>query len=136
MTQNRLVRWKLTLVLSALGAAGGALAAVVLTYAGNRLAGAPWLPTVDVYIWNARIFAVIGAVASPALAWGLLRSVPLWRAVAEPAAAALAGTVLSVALAPSLFALITPAAVIGALWRLRIRYASASAPSGQRTITA
>lgn len=136
MTENRLVRWKLTLVLSALGAVGGALAAVVLTYAGNRIAGAPWLPTVDVYIWNARIFAVIGAVASPALAWGMLRSVPLWRAVAEPAAAALAGTVLSIAVAPSLFALITPAAVIGALWRLGIRYSPASEPSGRRTIAA
>lgn len=136
MSENKLVRWKLTLVLGALGALGGALAAVVLTYAGNRIAGAPWLPTADVYIWNARIFAVIGAVVSPALAWGMLRSVPLWRAVAEPAAAALAGTVLSIAIAPSLFALITPAAVIGALWRLRNKYSSASAPVVQRTLGA
>lgn len=136
MTDNRLVRWKLTLVLSALGAVGGALAAVVLTYAGNRIAGAPWLPGLDVYVWNARIFAVIGAVASPALAWGMLRSVPLWRAVAEPAAAALAGTVLSIAVAPSLFAVITPAAVLGALWRLRTRYSSTSEPSVQRTLAA
>ena len=136
MSNNMLVRWKLTLALSALGALGGALAAVVLTYAGNRIAGAPWLPGLDVYIWNARIFAVTGAVASPALAWGVLRTVPLWRAVAEPAAAALAGTVLSMAVAPSLFAVITPAAVIGALWRLRTRYSSASEPSAQRTLTA
>ena len=68
---------KITSTLAGIGAASGALAAVVLTFLGNLISGSPISPGVITYSWNVGVFAVVGAVFGPPLAWSMLRRVPL-----------------------------------------------------------
>jgi hypothetical protein len=114
--------WRVTLFLAAIGAISGAIAAVILTWLGNVLSGAPEAPGTVVYWWNVRIFAVLGAIFSPILAWSLLRRVPLWRAVAEPALGGVVGTVASIVVAPGLFPVLVPLTILAAAWRLNHAY--------------
>jgi hypothetical protein len=97
---------------------GGVIAAVILTILGNILTGAPQPPGRVVYFSNMGVFAVLGAVFSPILAWSMLRRVPLWRAVAEPALGGVLGTVVTFLVAPTLFLVIVPATILAAAWRL------------------
>ncbi len=63
---------------------------VILTRLGKLAAGAP-PATLANYAWNAAVFGVVSAVVSPLITWSELRRVPLWRTIAEPLAAAVAG---------------------------------------------
>ncbi|NOT09444.1 MAG: hypothetical protein HOP28_14735 [Gemmatimonadales bacterium] len=114
--------WKVTLLLAGIGAIAGALAAITLTVFGNILSGASQAPGRAVYWWNMGIFALLGGLFSPILAWSLLRRVPLWRAVAEPALAGVLGTVAAILIAPASFPVAVPAAILGAAWRLHHAY--------------
>ena len=115
-------RLKITSTLAAIGGVCGAVAGMVLTYVGNVISGYPVLPAAEIYAWNAGIIAAIGATLGPPMAWTLLRAVPLWRALAEPAAAAVVASVASMLLAPHLFVMAVPLAVTGAAVRLRWEY--------------
>jgi len=121
-SKRRSRAWLLTLTLSALGALGGAVSAIALTYFANLIIAA-WHPHGLVsYRWNVAALAVTGALFSPVLAWSLLRNVPLWRAVAEPALAAMGATLISFAFASPLFFLLTPGAVLLSAFRLNRAY--------------
>ena len=116
------MRWNrqallVTGVISGLGALGGAVAGVVLPPLISRIVGA-FPPTPEVYVRNITIMAGFGAVFGPVLAWSMMRFVPLWRSVLEPAIAAIAASIVSALVAPSLFAVLVPGAVILAAWRL------------------
>ena len=121
MSELAIRPWKITALIAGLGVIGGAAAAVILTYLGNIISGAPRPAPLSVYIWNIRIFAILGGVFSPVFAWGMLRNAPIWRIVAEPAAAGVLATVGCMLFAPSLFPAIGPAAILTAMVRLSIR---------------
>jgi hypothetical protein len=114
--------WKITAVLAALGVVGGAVAAIVLTYLGRIISGAPQPASLRQYIWNIRIFATVGGVFTPIFAWGMLRNVPIWRIVVEPAIAGIASTVVCMLFVPTLFPVIAPSAMLAAMVRLNSRY--------------
>jgi MFS family permease len=122
-------RLKITSALVGGGAVCGAVAGAALTYLGNVISGYPIPPTVGVYATNAGLFAGLGAILGPPLVWSMLRTVPLWRALAEPAAAALVVGVLTMVLAPSLFVAAVPAAALGAALRLRWAFGNAESAS-------
>jgi hypothetical protein len=105
---------------------GGAVAAVALTFLSNIIAGAPDTPGLVVYRWNIGIFAVMGGVFAPVLAWSMLRRVPLWRTVAEPAVAGVGSTILAALFAPSLFPVIVPAAIFLSAARLNRAFRQAA----------
>ena len=120
------MRWNrqallVTGVISGLGALGGVVAGVVLPPLISRIVGA-FPPTPEVYIRNITIMAGFGAVFGPVLAWSMMRYVPLWRTVLEPAIAAVAASIVSALVAPSWFAVMVPSAVILAAWRLNRGY--------------
>jgi hypothetical protein len=115
-------RLKITGTLTAIGGFCGAGVGVALTYLGNVISGYPISPTLGIYAWNAGVMGAIGAILGPPLAWSLLRSVPLWRTLVEPAAAGLGATVLAMLFAPPLFPLVVPVAVTCAALRLRWEY--------------
>lgn len=117
-----LTRLKITSLLAGIGAACGAGAGLVLTYLGNVISGFPIPPSAGIYASNAGIMAAIGGVLGPPLAWSLLRAVPLWRALAEPAAAAVLASVGTMLFAPSMFVVAVPVAVTAAALRLRWEY--------------
>ncbi len=110
--------WRVTLFLAGIGAICGAVAAVFLTFLGNLISGSPSPPGLAVYAWNAQVFALFFAVISPVLAWTMLRRVPLWRAVAEPALGGIVGTVAAGLISPALFPIIAPASILAAALRL------------------
>lgn len=105
-------RLRITGILAGMGGLFGAAGGAVLTFLGNLISGYPVAPGLEVYLNNAGILGAIGAVSGPTVAWSLLRRVPLWRALAEPAAVALVAGIGSMLLAPSLF---LPAVVVGGL---------------------
>ena len=118
-------RAKITGTLAVIGATAGISAGVALTYLGNIISGYPITPSLETYIWNSSIFGIIGALIGPPLVWESMRSVPLWRAVLEPAAAALGGGVLATLLgAEGLFIPLVLAGGLGAVWRLKHRFPS------------
>lgn len=124
-----LTRLKITSLLAGLGAASGAGAGVILTYLGNVISGYPIPPDAGIYVSNAGIMATIGGVLGPPLAWSLLRNVPLWRALAEPAGAAVLASVGTILIAPSLFVPAVPVAVTAAALRLRWEYRGEDSPA-------
>jgi hypothetical protein len=77
---------------------------------------------VVVYRWNIGVFATLGMVFGPMLAWTMLRSVPLWPTMAEPALAGLAGTLIAFVFAPVLFPVLAPVAILLSAWRLERVY--------------
>jgi MFS family permease len=117
------IRLKITSALAGIGAGGGATAGLVLTYLGNVISGYPITPGIGVYAWNMGIMAGLGAVFGPPLAWTILRRVPLWRTLTEPALAGIAGSVLAMLLAPPLFPILVPGAILGSAIRLKYAYA-------------
>ena len=119
-------RFKITSTLAGIGAASGAVAAVVLTFLGNIISGYPLKPGVITYSWNVGVFAVFGAVFGPPLAWSMLRRVPLWRSLTEPAVAGVIGSVVAMVAAPALFPVIVPAAIVVSAWRLNRAYRDGS----------
>ena len=119
-------RLQVSAVLAAFGAVAGAVAAVTLSYLGTKVAQA-FEPNGRVYYqWAAGQFAIIGAIGTPLLAWSLMRRVPLWRAVGEPALGGILGTLVSLATIPFLHVMILqPILVLGGILgaALRLRWA-------------
>lgn len=115
-------RLKITATLAVIGGVSGGVAGTILTYLGNVISGYSVSPTLGIYTWNAGIIGALGATLGPPLAWSMLRAVPLWRALVEPAAAALVGSVLAMIFSPSLFVAAVPLAAFAAALRLRWEY--------------
>jgi hypothetical protein len=122
MSRIVLRAWKISALLAGLGVVGGAAAGIILTFLGNIISGAPQAPSFSVYVWNIRIFAILGGVFSPVFAWGILRNVPFWRIIAEPAAAGVLSTVACMLLAPVLFPVVVPVTILGSMAWLSSRY--------------
>lgn len=115
--------WRVNLLLIVLGAIGGAVAAIPLTYLGKWIAGAPDPATVANYLWNMGAFAVMGGLFSPTLTWSAMRRVPLWRAVVEPAIGGVVGSILGFLSGSGAAFLLLAASGIGvAAWRLNYAY--------------
>lgn len=125
---GRFVRLKITGALAGLGALGGAFSGVVLTYLGNVISGYPITPGLDIYAWNAGIMAGLGAAFGPPLAWTLLRRVPLWRTLSEPALAGILASVAAMVLAPPLFPILVPGAIFASAGRLAYVYRDQEEP--------
>lgn len=125
---------RIYLLLMALGAVGGALASIPLTWLGKVITEAPDPATLANYVWNMRAFAIMGALFSPVLTWSSMRRVPLWRTIIEPAIGGLVGAVLGFFSGSVGLFLILSAGGIGlAAWRLNRSYRVASPllqPSG------
>ena len=115
-------RTAVTALLAGLGAIGGAAAAVAMNFASSLLAGEPGTAGYVLYHFNVLAVATLGAIVAPVVAWSLLRETPIWRAVVEPSAAALAAGALSMVIAPSAYLWAIPAAAGLASWRLNLRY--------------
>ena len=132
-----LVRLKITSALAGLGAMGGAVSGLVLTYLGNVISGYPITPSLGVYAWNAGIMAGLGAVFGPPLVWTMLRRVPLWRTFAEPALAGIVGSGVAMFLPPPLFPIIVPGAIFASAGCLAYVYRDpVPAPSGEERASA
>ena len=102
---------------------------IALTYLGNVISGYPIPPSVGIYAWNASIMAGIGATLGPPMAWSLLRAVPLWRTLLEPAVAAVVASALTMRFAPGFFVAAVPLSVTAAALRLRWAYRDADRKS-------
>jgi len=94
--------------------------------------GFRWLPDAGVLLVPALFGAALGAVAAPALAWGLLRHVALGRALAHTALGTLLGGGLGWALArnpwlPGLRAVIVGGLVGFVLAGVRLRFTAGPA---------
>jgi hypothetical protein len=104
------------------GAVAGALFGVVLTPLGKIVTAAP-PATLANYAWNAAVFGALAAIVSPLITWTELRRAPLWRTVAEPLVAAVAGGGLAVMLGVPLLILVLPPLGLGlGFANLRRRY--------------
>lgn len=115
-------RRMLQLSLVVAGAASGAVFGVILTRLGKIAAGAP-PATLDNYLWNAAVFGVMAGVLSPLITWSTLRRAPLWRTVAEPLVAAVAGGCAAVIVGvPALILLLPPVGLALGLANLKRRY--------------
>lgn len=114
--------FRINLLLAVLGGVVGALAAIPLTWVGKVLSGAPPADLAN-YLWNMRVFGIMGALFGPMLAWSSLRNVPLWRAALEPAIGALAGAALGMLTgADSLFVMGAALGLALPVWRLNRVY--------------
>ena len=120
---------KITAALAAIGGVCGAGVGIALTYLGNVISGYPIPPSVGIYAWNASIMAGIGATLGPPMAWSLLRAVPLWRTLLEPAVAAVVASALTMRFAPGFFVAAVPLSVTAAALRLRWAYRDADRKS-------
>ena len=113
---------RINVLLASLGALGGAIAALPITALGKILTGAP-PATASNYLWNIGVLAAVAAIGSPFLTWSALRRVPLWRAIAEPGAGAVAGGAIALGLgAPVAFLVLMPVGIGVAAWRLHYAY--------------
>lgn len=111
------------------GAVTGAVFGLVLTRLGKIATDAP-PATLANYLWNAAVFGAIAAVVSPVITWSELRGVPLWRTVAEPLAAAVAGGCGAVILGvPVLMLVLPPLGLALGFANLRRRYPDSAAAS-------
>ena len=99
-------RLTVTAVLAVGGAVTGAITAVALSFLGTKVAQAFEPHGRVVYHWAPAEFALIGAIATPLLAWLFLRRAPLWRAITEPALGVMVGTLVALATIPLLGSLI------------------------------
>ncbi len=128
------IRLKITSVLAGLGALGGAVAGFTLTIIGHVVSGYPITPGFGVFAWNIGIMSGVGAVLGPPLVWTVLRRVPLWRAVAEPALAGIVSSVGVMLLVPPLFPIVVPGAIIASAVRLARAYPEGDAGKRGRTL--
>src|SRR5437870_1474322 len=93
-------RARVTALLAASGAAVGAVTSVALSFLATVVAQAT-LPSGHVeYHYGALEFALVGAIGTPLISWILMRRVPLWRAVTEPAVGGVLGTLVALASIP------------------------------------
>jgi hypothetical protein len=127
-------RARVTALLAASGAAVGAVTSVALSFLATVVAQAT-LPSGHVqYHYGPLEFALVGAIGTPLISWLLMRRVPLWRAVTEPAVGGVLGTLVALAsiplIHPPLLAqpLLVLAGICGAA--LRLRYAHSASASG------
>ena len=124
-------RAQVTWLLAAGGAAAGAATAILLTFLGTAVANATLENGHVQYVFRPLYFAIVGAVGTPLISWSLMRRVPLWRAIVEPAVGGVVGTLLALAAIPVVSAsiLLQPALVLGgivlAAMRLRTAYSGA-----------
>jgi hypothetical protein len=119
-------RLRVTALLSASGAVVGAATAVALSFLATSVAQATMSGGDRVeYYFGPLGFAIVGALGTPLLTWLLMRRVPLWRAIAEPAVGGVLGTLVALAAIPLVSApiLLQPlcvlTGVVGAAFRLR-----------------
>lgn len=118
LNTGRLLQFSLVVA----GAVAGAVFGVVLTRLGKLATGAP-PATLANYVWNAAVFGALAAVVSPLVTWSELRRVPLWRTVAEPLVAAVAGGCVAVVLGVPVLLLVLPPLGLGfGFANLRRRY--------------
>lgn len=114
---------RIYLLLMVLGAIGGALASIPLTWIGKVIAEAPDPATLANYVWNMRVFAIMGALFSPILTWSSMRRVPLWRTIIEPALGGVVGAVLGFfSGSVGLFLMLSAGGIGLATWRLNHSY--------------
>jgi hypothetical protein len=118
------------------GIMGAACGVLLLLVPWLVTEGLRWLPDAGILLVPALFGAAVGAVAAPALAWGLLRHVALGRALAHTAVGTLLGGGLGWALArnpwlPGIRAVIAGGLVGFVLAGVRLRFTAraASAPS-------
>jgi hypothetical protein len=129
-------RFYVTALLSTLGAAVGAIAAPLLSFLATAVAQASLPAGRVVYFFDPAEFAVVGAIGIPVLAWILMRRVPLWRAITEPAIGGALGLLVALASIPLLNPplvvqpLLVLAGTVGAALRLRHTHRSALSPGG------
>jgi hypothetical protein len=123
-----------TAVLSASGAAVGAVAAPLLSFLATTVAQSSLPDGRVAYFYDPAAFAVAGAIGIPVLAWLLMRRVPLWRAISEPTIGAGVGLLAALASIPflDLPLIVQPicllAGTLGAAIRLRYAHRSLGAP--------
>jgi hypothetical protein len=116
-------RVRVYLLLIVLGAVGGALASIPLTWLGKVISQAPDPATIANYWWNMRAFGIMGALFSPVLTWSSMRQVPLWRTMIEPAIGGLVGAVVGLFLGSgSIFLVLAATGICLATWRLNRAY--------------
>ena len=115
-------------IVTVLGALGGAIVSLAGWFLFVALTADTIGPAslLGVIAW---VGAIWGAVLGPALGFGLLRRVPLWRAVAGTALGALAAIALCALVAPDLAILAAPVGMLLAALVLRRRAAARSAVS-------
>ena len=128
-------RARVTAFLSLSGGAVGALTAIALSFLGTVVANAT-LPSGHVeYHFGPLGFALAGAIGTPLISRLLMRRVPLWRAIAEPAVGGILGTLLALASIPFLplpllaQPLLVLAGIGGAALRLRATHSHAKIPA-------
>lgn len=126
---------RVNLLLAALGALVGVLAAIPVTWIGKVVAGAPGPATVANYLWNMRAFGIMGALFGPILGWSALRRVPLWRAALEPAGGAMVGATIGMFLGfGTLILLLAATGVTLTAWRLRHVYREQALPGQRKSV--
>ena len=128
-------RVRVTAFLALSGAVVGALTATALSFLGTVVANAT-LPSGHVaYHYGPIGFALAGAIGTPLISWLLMRRVPLWRAITEPAIGGILGTLLALTAIPflPLPLLAQPLLVLGgiggAALRLRATHSAAKTPA-------
>ena len=118
-------RLQVTALLSASGAIVGAATAVALSFLATVVAQSTITSGRVEYRYGPLGFAIVGAIGTPLLTWLVMRRVPLWRAIGEPAIGGVLGTLLALAAIPLVSApiLLQPLCVltgiVGAALRLR-----------------
>ena len=121
-------RLQVTALLSAGGAVVGALTAVALSSLATVVANATTPVGHVEYHYGSAGFAIVGAIGTPVLTWLLMRRVPLWRAIFEPAIGGVFGTLLALSTIPLFHTplLVQPLCVLGgiAVAALRLRQAN------------
>ena len=110
------------MLIAGLGAVGGAVTAVALNLLSSVAAGEAGVPGWLRYQFNVAGLSVIGAIIAPVVSWAMLRTAPIWRAVVQPSAAALAAGGLAMVVAPYFVLIAIPAAAAWASWHLHRRY--------------
>jgi hypothetical protein len=123
----------ITALLSACGAAVGAITAPVLSFLATAVAQATMVSGRVEYFYGAGEFAVVGAIGTPVLAWLLMRRVPLWRTILEPAIGGFLGTLVALAVIPLLHPplLVQPLCALGGVVAaaVRLRRSHGTVPS-------
>jgi hypothetical protein len=112
-------RLLITASIAGVGALTGAAAATTLNFVSAVVIQGSDPSGLVFYHWKPGAFAVAGAIAAPLLAWSVLRRAPVWRVVAEPAAAATVAAIATLALAPWMMPIAVPVAAAAAVARLR-----------------
>lgn len=112
-------RLRAVLIVMLLGAAGGAIVGVLTLLLGTAISRQFFIDGSYLVLLAAMIGAVWGAVLGPALGFGLLRRVPLGRAIAGTALGALLAGVITFVYDPLLVMFIAPLGMLLAATALR-----------------